>query len=216
MREFLQTGTYESTTPNTSTVYTNLRYYFADLAMLTQSTVGFSLSKIIRCLSVNFAEGLITQSFTYKHAIGLKTCKGSELIDYWLTQYERPMPPLCESDDLEIIYSHGGGKGEVSLEDFEVVKVVGKGGFSKVLQVRKKSNAAIYAMKVIKKSFVISNNKVKEIMAERHILATTNHPFIVRLHYAFQNVIIHITIESLFLFGVGFLPGRGVVFPPEQ
>eukprot|EP00826_Nyctotherus_ovalis_P024145 TRINITY_DN1869_c0_g3_i1.p1 TRINITY_DN1869_c0_g3~~TRINITY_DN1869_c0_g3_i1.p1 ORF type:complete len:184 (-),score=19.18 TRINITY_DN1869_c0_g3_i1:353-904(-) len=183
--------------------------------MLTQSTVGFSLSKIIRCLSVNFSEQPITQSFTYKHAIGLKTCKGSELIDYWLTQYERPMPPLCESDDLEVIYSHGEGKAEVNLEDFEVVKVIGRGGFSKVLEVRKKSNAAIYAMKVIKKSFVISNNKVKEIMAERHILATTNHPFIVRLHYAFQNVIIHITIESLLFPGVGFLSRRRIVLPPK-
>jgi len=98
------------------------------------------------------------------------------------------MPPLNETDELHIIYSSYVKENEVCLEDFEIIKVIGKGGFSKVLEVRKKSSAAIYAMKIIKKSFVIGNNKVKEIMIERHILTKMNHPFIVQLHYAFQNV----------------------------
>ena len=75
-----------------------------------------------------------------------------------------------------------------NLNDFDIVKTIGKGGFSKVLQVRKRDTAMIYAMKVISKSFVIQKEKSEQIMAERRILAKMNHPFIVNLHYAFQSV----------------------------
>ena len=75
-----------------------------------------------------------------------------------------------------------------NLSDFEVIKVIGKGGFSRVLQVRKKDTGMIFAMKVISKSFIIQKGKVEQIMIERRILSRMNHPFIVKLHYAFQSV----------------------------
>ncbi len=74
------------------------------------------------------------------------------------------------------------------LSDFEIIKPIGKGGFSKVLQVRKRDTAMLYAMKVISKSFVIQRGKCEQIMAERRILSRMNHPFVVNLHYAFQTV----------------------------
>jgi len=42
-------------------------------------------------------------------------------------------------------------------------------------------------MKVISKSFVIEKGKVEQIIAERRILSKLSHPFIVKLHYAFQS-----------------------------
>lgn len=74
------------------------------------------------------------------------------------------------------------------LSDFEVIKVIGKGGFSTVLQVRKRDNSMIYAMKVISKSFVLQKGKSESIMTEQKIFAKMNHQFIVKLHYAFQSV----------------------------
>jgi len=74
------------------------------------------------------------------------------------------------------------------LKDFEILKVIGKGGFSTVLEVRKKDTCMIYAMKVISKTFVVQKGKADQIMTERNILTKTNHPFIVKLHYAFQSV----------------------------
>ncbi|KAJ0395319.1 hypothetical protein P43SY_002054 [Pythium insidiosum] len=44
-----------------------------------------------------------------------------------------------------------------------------------------------YAMKVLKKQHVISSGLVNTTMAERKILTEIRHPFVVRLHYAFQD-----------------------------
>ena len=49
--------------------------------------------------------------------------------------------------------------GKVCLEDFDLLKVLGKGGFGKVMLVRKKHTTDIYAMKVLKKEAVIRRNQ---------------------------------------------------------
>ncbi len=74
------------------------------------------------------------------------------------------------------------------LADFEVVKLIGKGGFSQVLEVRRKDDGMLYAMKVISKALVVQKDKVEQAMTERRILERAKHPFIVSLHYAFQSV----------------------------
>ena len=160
-----------------------------DAATLNRCTVGWLLSEVIRQIHTKFGESPVYQSYAYKHVVGIKMRNASEILDYWLTQYERPMTPIKENDELEILYSdYSQPKKVPRLQDFEILKVIGKGGFSKVLQVRKKDNAMMYAMKVISKSFIIQKGKIDQIMAERRILARMNHPFIVSLHYAFQTV----------------------------
>ena len=86
----------------------------------------------------------------------------------------------------------------LTLEDFKLMKVIGKGGFSKVFQgiqkteiidlVRKKDTGKIYAMKTLSKSKIKRNNKVENIKNERAILEKVTHPFIIQMQYAFQNV----------------------------
>ena len=44
---------------------------------------------------------------------------------------------------------------QISLEDFNILKVIGRGSYAKVLMVELKSSKEIYAMKVIKKSLVM-------------------------------------------------------------
>ena len=46
----------------------------------------------------------------------------------------------------------------ISKDDFEMVKVIGRGGFGKVYMVRKRSNGKIYAMKVLSKDQIASKN----------------------------------------------------------
>ncbi len=46
------------------------------------------------------------------------------------------------------------------MEDFELLKVLGRGSFGKVMQVRKKSNNKIYAMKILKKRAIVARNQV--------------------------------------------------------
>uniref|UniRef100_A0A7S4N677 Protein kinase domain-containing protein n=1 Tax=Guillardia theta TaxID=55529 RepID=A0A7S4N677_GUITH len=77
--------------------------------------------------------------------------------------------------------------GKYSLQDFEPMKVIGNGCFGKVMMVKCKKNGKIYAMKTIKKAHVVKNNKVRHTLAERNIMQKINHPFVMKLHYAFQN-----------------------------
>ncbi|CAO2820793.1 unnamed protein product [Amaranthus hypochondriacus] len=75
----------------------------------------------------------------------------------------------------------------IGVNDFEVLKVVGKGGFAKVYQVKKKGSIdEIYAMKVIRKDKIIQKDHVHYINLEREILSKVDHPFITKLIYSFQ------------------------------
>jgi serine/threonine protein kinase len=64
--------------------------------------------------------------------------------------------------------------------------VIGKGSFGKVTLVRKKTSGNLYAMKVLSKSHILKRKQIEHTKTERRVLATMNHPFIVKLHYAFQ------------------------------
>ncbi|KAJ0412732.1 hypothetical protein ATCC90586_002362 [Pythium insidiosum] len=82
---------------------------------------------------------------------------------------------------------------KLSVDDFDLLKVIGKGAFGKVMLVRKKvpdghhNPNAIYAMKVLKKASVFAKNQVEHTKSERRILRDIDHPFVVRLRYAFQS-----------------------------
>ncbi|CAB0027895.1 unnamed protein product [Trichogramma brassicae] len=83
-----------------------------------------------------------------------------------------------------------GGRERAGPEDFELCKVIGKGGYGKVFQVRKTTGndrGTIFAMKVLRKASIIRNQKdTAHTKAERNILEAVKHPFIVDLIYAFQ------------------------------
>ena len=49
----------------------------------------------------------------------------------------------------------------VCVNDFELLKVIGKGGFSKVYMVRKKDTGFLFGMKVMKKSYATNDSKLK-------------------------------------------------------
>eukprot|EP00755_Sulcionema_specki_P006389 Sspe_Gene.35322::Locus_17125_Transcript_1_1_Confidence_1.000_Length_1354::g.35322::m.35322/K13303/SGK2; serum/glucocorticoid-regulated kinase 2 len=72
------------------------------------------------------------------------------------------------------------------LQDFELLAVVGRGSYGKVLKVRRKTNNKIYAMKVIAKESVVKEKIVDKVKHERSSLSNVHHPFLSPLHYAFQ------------------------------
>ncbi|ROT74847.1 putative ribosomal protein S6 kinase alpha-1-like isoform X1 [Penaeus vannamei] len=87
---------------------------------------------------------------------------------------------LCE------VVPEGHDKADPS--QFELLKVLGQGSFGKVFLVRKitgQDAGTLYAMKVLKKATLKVRDRVRTKM-ERDILADVNHPFVVKLHYAFQ------------------------------
>lgn len=93
---------------------------------------------------------------------------------------------------------------KTGTQDFELLRVLGKGGYGKVFQVKKGTGTdrgKIFAMKVLRKAKIVYNQKdTAHTKAERNILEIIKHPFIVDLIYAFQ------TEGKLYLI-LEYLPG---------
>jgi serum/glucocorticoid-regulated kinase 2 len=89
---------------------------------------------------------------------------------------------------------------DICLDDFEILKLLGKGAFGKVLLCQKKDNQKLYAIKVLKKKEIIENDQLEHTKAEKAILQHINHPFLVGLEYAFQT-------ESKLYFVLEFMQG---------
>jgi len=83
---------------------------------------------------------------------------------------------------------------QITIDDFDMLKVVGKGSYGTVVQVRLKDTGDIFALKVIDKKFVVEKNEIEHTISERNILSKTNHPFIMKLYFAFQ------TSDKLFFY----------------
>ncbi|SCU89987.1 LANO_0D07162g1_1 [Lachancea nothofagi CBS 11611] len=75
----------------------------------------------------------------------------------------------------------------LSIDDFDLLKVIGKGSFGKVMQVKKKDTNKVYALKAIRKSYIVSKSEVVHTLAERTVLARVDNPFIVPLKFTFQS-----------------------------
>jgi len=73
-------------------------------------------------------------------------------------------------------------------KDFDLLRVLGQGSFGKVFLVSKKTGkdmSQLYAMKVLKKASLKVRDRQRTQM-ERNILVQIDHPFIVKVFYAFQ------------------------------
>lgn len=79
--------------------------------------------------------------------------------------------------------------GRRRLDSFDIVCLIGKGGFGKVFMVCHKATGRTYAMKVMEKEVLVQRKAVQDAHSERDILAMVGQfelPFIVQLHVAFQ------------------------------
>ncbi|XP_070196209.1 rho-associated protein kinase 2-like isoform X2 [Littorina saxatilis] len=72
-------------------------------------------------------------------------------------------------------------------DDFEVVKVIGRGAFGEVQLVRHKSTKKVFAMKLLSKYEMIKRSDSALYWEEREILAHANSDWVVQLHYSFQD-----------------------------
>ncbi|KAF2398512.1 Pkinase-domain-containing protein, partial [Trichodelitschia bisporula] len=119
-----------------------------------------------------------------------------------LAEYDKPMDVWLKLEPREG-EAHDDITGEIHLrvnfkksdkrtygpEDFEILKLIGKGTFGQVFQVRKKDTRRIYAMKVLSKKVIVQKKEVAHTLGERNILvrtAMTDSPFIVGLKFSFQ------------------------------
>ncbi|KAJ2797302.1 Serine/threonine kinase, partial [Coemansia helicoidea] len=78
---------------------------------------------------------------------------------------------------------------KVGIDDFKFIKVLGKGNFGKVMLSEEKSSSKLYAIKVLKKEFIVENDEFESTRSEKRVLMIANkdqHPFLIGLHSCFQ------------------------------
>ena len=75
---------------------------------------------------------------------------------------------------------------KLTPDNFKILKVIGRGNFGKVCLVKKVGTEELYAMKILKKSYVEEKKQTSHTTTERNVLASAECPFIVKLYYAFQ------------------------------
>ncbi|KAK1149240.1 Serine/threonine kinase [Aspergillus melleus] len=93
--------------------------------------------------------------------------------------------PVCSSD-------------EVNLNQFRLLRVVGKGAFGKVRIVEKKDTGLTFALKYIRKEEVVRSESVRNIIRERRMLEHLNHAFLCNLRYSFQDIeYIYIVVDLM-------------------
>uniref|UniRef100_A0A8C1Y4Z3 Protein kinase C n=2 Tax=Cyprinus carpio TaxID=7962 RepID=A0A8C1Y4Z3_CYPCA len=98
----------------------------------------------------------------------------------------------------------------LGLGDFDLIRVIGRGSYAKVLLVRLKKNEQIYAMKVVKKELVHDDEDIDWVQTEKHVFeqASTN-PFLVGLHSCFQT-------ESRLFLVIDYVNGGDLMFHMQK
>src|SRR5699024_10378970 len=106
------------------------------------------------------------------------------------------LPSLEETSDVEMteaqvagyqsnrlhITSRESSRGRrIQLDDFEYLRVLGKGTFGKVILCREKKSGSLFAIKVLKKETIIAKDEVAHTLTENRVLRHTKHPFLIAI-----------------------------------
>ena len=100
-----------------------------------------------------------------------------------------PADKFVENRTPHAALSQSGPKKRIGLDHFNFLAVLGKGNFGKVMLAETKASKQLYAIKVLKKEFIIENDEVESTKSERDVFIIANrarHPFLLNLHACFQ------------------------------
>uniref|UniRef100_A0A8B9L0E2 Protein kinase C n=1 Tax=Astyanax mexicanus TaxID=7994 RepID=A0A8B9L0E2_ASTMX len=146
---------------------------------------------------------LLVLVFKLTQALGLYCLSINRLIYSWLTL-------LCVFVQAGGSRDPGKATSSLGLADFDLLRVIGRGSYAKVLLVRLKKTDRIYAMKVVKKELVNDDEDIDWVQTEKHVFEqASNHPFLVGLHSCFQT-------ESRLFFVIEYVNGGDLMFHMQR
>uniref|UniRef100_A0A914YEH0 protein kinase C n=1 Tax=Panagrolaimus superbus TaxID=310955 RepID=A0A914YEH0_9BILA len=99
---------------------------------------------------------------------------------------------------------------QVSIDDFNLLTIIGRGSYAKVVQAEHKLTKQIYAIKIIKKEMFNEDEESDWVQTEKSVFETaSNHPFLVGLHSCFQT-------PSRLFFVIEFIPGGDLMYHMQR
>uniref|UniRef100_A0A8C6PA77 non-specific serine/threonine protein kinase n=1 Tax=Nothobranchius furzeri TaxID=105023 RepID=A0A8C6PA77_NOTFU len=101
--------------------------------------------------------------------------------DEWAEAIQMVAESLAKQEEEGILHYK-----RKTMNDFDYLKLLGKGTFGKVILVREKASGTYYAMKILKKEVIIAKDEVAHTLTESRVLKNTRHPFLTSLKYSFQ------------------------------
>ncbi|XP_061742391.1 rho-associated protein kinase 2-like isoform X2 [Nerophis ophidion] len=140
--------------------------------------------------SVLNLETLLDSINALAHDLNYPALRKNKNIETFLGRYEKAVSQLREL--------------QVKLEDFEKVKLIGRGAYGEVQLVRHKASRKVYAMKQLNKFEMIKRSDSAFFWEERHIMAFSNSPWVVQLCCAFQD-------DRHLYMAMEFMPGGDMV-----
>ncbi|KAL6095871.1 rock2 [Pungitius sinensis] len=135
-------------------------------------------------------ETLLDSMNALAHDLNYPALRRNKNIEAFLNRHEKTVSQLREL--------------QVKLDDFEKVKLIGRGAFGEVQLVRHKASQKVYAMKQLTKFEMIKQSDSAFFWEERHIMAFSNSPWVVQLCCAFQDA------RHLYMV-MEFMPGGDLV-----
>ncbi|KAI1318056.1 hypothetical protein EDD11_007290 [Mortierella claussenii] len=102
----------------------------------------------------------------------------------------RDLVPRMRGQRIRAVLPQMQEQKKVSIDDFQLVRVLGKGCMGKVMLVREHKSKKLFALKAISKEWVILQREIEHTRSERDILANVakiSHPFLIKLRHSFQS-----------------------------
>lgn len=92
-----------------------------------------------------------------------------------------------ETRNSVLLFSHKQEEEKVTLQDFEVLGVIGRGTFGKVFLAKLKTSEVLYAIKSLRKDVLVEAGQIENVKLEKEILLACDHPFLAGMDFVFQS-----------------------------